>query len=138
MCALSFTTWRLFTGVPARCIVIRVRSPWPLGFPFTVVPAWFVVLRLRCPQLLHASSKICTLGVLCCVCGVLGHLATVHRFACWVCCVVGVFGHFSPLHWCASSVCCVACTVSLATSSQLKNLHTCCVVLRVRCPWPLG
>ena len=73
VCAVSWAAWLLFTGVPAR----------------------FVVLRLRCHGPLGSCSPVYSLGVLCCVCGVLGHLAPVHRCA----------------HW----VCCVACVVSLAT-----------------------
>ena len=73
VCALSWATWLLFTGVPAR----------------------FVVLCLRCPGPLGSCSPVCPLGVLCCVCGVLGHLAPVHR--------------------CARSVCCFACAVSRAS-----------------------
>ena len=59
VCALSWAAWLLFTGVPAR----------------------FAVLRLRCPGPLGSCSPVCSLGVLCCVCGVLGHLAPVHRCA---------------------------------------------------------
>ena len=64
-CAVSWATWLLFTGVPARCVVLRVRCPGPLG----------------------SCSPVCPLGVLFCVCRVLGHLAPVHRCACSVCCV---------------------------------------------------
>ena len=72
-CAVSWATWLLFTGAPAGCVVLRVRCPGPLG----------------------SCSPVRPLGVLLCVCGVLGHLAPVHR--------------------CARSVCCVACAVSWAT-----------------------
>ena len=58
-CAVSWVTWLLFTGVPAR----------------------FVVLCLRCPGPLGSCSPVCPLGVLCCVCGVLGPLAPAHRCA---------------------------------------------------------
>ena len=57
----------LFTGVPARCVALRVRCPGPLG----------------------SCSPVCPLGVLCCVCGVLGHLAPVQRCARSVCCFAG-------------------------------------------------
>ena len=66
-------TWLLFTGVSARCVVLRVSRPGSLG----------------------PRSPVCPLGVLCCVCGVLGHLAPVHR--------------------CARSVCCFTCAVSRAS-----------------------
>ena len=95
-CALSWATWLLFTGAPAQCVVLRVRCPGPLGSLSPVRPP----------------------GVLCCVCGVLGHLAPVHR--------------------CARSVCCVACAVSWATWLLLTGAPARCVVLCVRCPGPLG
>ena len=160
-CAVSWASWLLFTGVPARCVVLRVRCPGALG----------------------SCSPVCPLGVLCCVCGVLGHLAPVHRCARAVCCfasavswaswllftgvparcvvlrvrcpgplgscspvcplgvlfcVCGVLGHRAPVHRCARSVCCVACVVSWATWLLLTGVPARCVVLRVRCPGPLG
>ena len=135
--AVSWATWLLFTGVPARCGALRVRCPGPLG----------------------SRSPVCPLSLLCCVCGVLGHLAPVRGCACsvccfacavsWVtwllftgvpalsfvlfvrcpgplgscspvcplgvlCCVCGVLGHLAPVHRCARSVCCVACVASWA------------------------
>ena len=54
--AVSWSTWLLFTGVLARCVVLRVRCPGPLG----------------------SRSPVRPLGVLCCVCGVPGHWAPVH------------------------------------------------------------
>ena len=114
-CAVSWASRLLFTGVPARCVVLRVRCPGPpgscspvcplallccvcgvLGPPapvyrcvcsvccfacavswasrllFTGVPARCVVLRVRCPAPPGSCSPVCPLGVLCCVCGVLG------------------------------------------------------------------
>ena len=138
-CAVSWATWLLFTGVPARCEVSRVRCPGPPG----------------------SCSPVCPLGVLCCVCGVLGHLAPVHRCArsvCWwrvrcpgplgscspvcplgvLCCVCGVLGHLAPVHRCARSVCCFACAVSWATWLLFTGVPARCVVLRVRCPGPPG
>ena len=94
--AVSSATWLLFTGVLARCVVLRPRCPGPLGSCLPVRP----------------------LGVLLCVCSVLGHLAPVHR--------------------CARSVCCVACAVSWATWLLFTCVPARCVVLRVRCPGPLG
>ena len=114
-CAVSWASWLLFTGVPARCVLLRVRCPGPLGscspvrlsaccvacavswanwLLFTGAPARCVVLRVRCAGPLGFCSPARPLGVLCCVGGVLGHLARVHR--------------------CARSVCCVACAVSWA------------------------
>ena len=160
-CAASWATWLLFTGVPARCVVLRVRRPGPPG----------------------SCSPVCSLGVLFCVCGVLGLLAPVHRcarsvccFGCavswasWLlftgvparcvvsrvrcpgppgssspmrplgvlCCVCGVLGHLAPVHRCARSVCCVACAVSWASWLLFTDVPAWCVVLRVRCPGPPG
>ena len=160
-CAVSWATWLLFTGVPARSVALRVRCPGPLG----------------------SCSPVCPLGVLICLCGVLGHLAPVHRcaravrfFACavsratWLLftgvpawgvvllvrcpgpfgscspmcplgalfCFCGVLGHLAPVHPCACSVCCVACAVSWATWLQFTSVPARCVLLRVRCPGPLG
>ena len=95
-CAVSWATWLLFTGAPARCVALRVRCPGPLG----------------------SCSPVCPLGVLCCVCGVVGHLAPAHR--------------------CARPACCVACAVSWATWLRFTGAPARCVVLRVRCPGPLG
>ena len=133
-CAVSWATWLLFTGVPARCVVLLVRCPRPLG----------------------SCSPVCPLCALLCVCGVLGYLAPVHRcarsvrcfaravsWATWVLftgvparcvvlllrcpgplgscspvcprgrllCVWGVLGHFAPVHRCTRSVCCFACAL---------------------------
>ena len=95
-CAVSWATWLLFPSAPARCVVLRVRFPGPRG----------------------SCSPVCPLGVLCCVCGVLGHLAPVDRCARWVCCV--------------------AWAVSWATWLLFTRVLARCVVLRVRCPGPLG
>ena len=93
---MSSITWLLFIGVPALSFVLFVRCPGPPG----------------------SCSPVCPLGVLCCVCGVLGHLAPDHR--------------------CARSVCCVACAVSLAPWRPFTGAPARCVVLRVRCPGPPG
>ena len=160
-CAVSWATWFLFTSAPAGCVVLRGRCPGPLG----------------------SSSPVCSLGVLCCVGGVLGHLAPVHRcarsvccvacavlWATWLpltgvlaqcvvlrlrspgplgsrslgrplgvlCCVCGGVGQLAPVHRCARSVCCFACAVSWASWSLFTGVLARCVVLRVRCPGPLG
>ena len=95
-CAVCWATWLLFTGVPARCVALRVRCPGTLG----------------------SGSPVCPLGVLCCVCGVLGHLA--------------------PVNQCAGWVCCFACAVSWATWLLFTGVPTRCVALLERCPGPLG
>ena len=158
---VSWATWPLFTGVPARCVASLVRCPGALGscspvcqlsvlcclcgvlghvapvyrcarsvhcfacavswaswLLFTGVPARCVVLRVRCPGPLGPCSPVCPLGVLCCCCCFLGHLAPIRR--------------------CARSVCCVACAVSWASGLLVTGLPARCVVLRVRCPGPLG
>ena len=96
LCAVSWATWLLFTGVPAGCVVLRVECPGQHG----------------------SCSPVCPLGVLLCLCGVLGHLAPVHR--------------------CARSVCCVACAVSLATWLLFTSVPPRCTALCVLCPGPLG
>ena len=95
-CTASWASWLLFTGVHALCVVLRVRCPPPPG----------------------SCSPMCTLCLWCCVYGVLGLLAPVHR--------------------CARSVCDVACTVSWASWLQFTGVHALCVVLRVRRPGPPG
>ena len=158
--AVSWASWLLFTGVPARCVVLRVRCPGPLDTcspacplgallcvcgvlgnlapvhqcarvlcyvasavswatwpPFTGATAQCSALLPRCPGPLGSCSPVCTLGVLCCVCGVLGHLASVHR--------------------CARSVRCFACAGSLATWLLFTGVPALFVTLRLRCPGPL-
>ena len=95
-CTVSWASWLLFTGVHALCVVLRVRRPGPPG----------------------SCSPVCTLCVWCCVHGVLGLLAPVHR--------------------CARSVCGVACTASWTWWLLFTGVHALCVVLRVRCLAPPG
>ena len=115
--AVSWATWLLFTGAPAPSFVLLVRCPRPLG-SFTGAPARCVVFPVRCPGPPGSCLPVCLLGALCCVCGVLGHLAPVQR--------------------CARSVCSVACAVSWATWLLFNGAPARWVVLRVRCPGPLG
>ena len=138
-CAVSWASWLLFTGVPARCVVLRVRCPGPPGSCSPVYPlralfrvcgvlgplapvhrcaARCVVLRVQCPGPPGSCSPVCPLGVLFCVCRVLGLLAPVHR--------------------CAPSVCCVASAVFWASWRLFTSVSARCVVLRVRCPGPTG
>ena len=95
-CTASWASWLLFTGVHPLCVVLRVRCPGPPG----------------------SCSPVCTLCVWCCVYGVPGLLAPVHR--------------------CARTVCGVACTVSSASWLLFTGVHALCVVLRVRRFWPPG
>ena len=138
-CAVSSATWLLFGGVSAWCVVLLVRCPRPLG----------------------SCSPVCPLGLLCCLCGVLSHLARFHHCARSVCCVAcavssatwllftgvparvfgclcGVLGHLAPVHRCARPVCCLACAVSSATWLLFTSVPARCVVLPVRCPLPSG
>ena len=117
-CAVSWASWLLSTGVPARCVVLRVRCPGPPGSCSPVCPLFFVVLRVRCPGPPASCSPVCAPCVLFCVCGVLGLLAPVHR--------------------CACSVCCFACAVSWASWLLFTGVPARCVVLRVPCPGPPG
>ena len=94
VCAVSLATWLLFTGVPARCVVLCVLCPWLLG----------------------SCSPVWPLSVFRCMCGVCGHLACVHRCQRWLYCV-----------------CCAFATWLLFTGVPAR-----CVLLPVRCPWPLG
>ena len=107
-----------------------------------------------CPGPPGSCSPVCPRGLLCCVCGVLGHLALVHGAParCVVlrvrspgplgsrspvcpldvlCCVCGVLGHLAPVHRCARSVCCFACVV-------FTGVPALSFVLFVRCRGPLG
>ena len=109
VCAVSWTTWLLFTGGPARCVALRLRCPGPLG-------SW---------------SPVRPFGALLCLCGVLSHLAPVHgcaRVVCRVACAVS----------CARSVCCVVCGVSWVTWLLLTGASAWCAALSVRCPGPFG
>ena len=95
--AVSRATWLLFTGAPARCVALLGRVLGHLA-PVHRVPAWLVALRVRCPGPLGSCSPVRSLGVTCCVWGILGHLAHVHR--------------------CVNLVCCFVCAVCLAVVSR--------------------
>ena len=79
-----------FFPVPRPPYVCAVS--WAVGLLFTGVPARFAVLRLRCPGPAGSCSPVCSLGVLCCMCGVLCHWAPVHRCACCVRCACAMGG----------------------------------------------
>ena len=93
------------------CCVARSVS-WATWLLFTGLPNWFVVLLVRCPGPLGSCSPVCPLGVLCCVCGIPGHLAPVHR--------------------CARAVCGVACAVSWVTCLLFTGVPAPSVALLVR------
>ena len=52
--------------------------------------------------------------------------------------VCSVLGRLAPVHRCARAVCCVVSAVSWATWLLFTGVLARCVVLRVRCPGPLG
>ena len=153
-CAVSWDTWLLLVGVPARRVVLSVQCPGQLG----------------------SCSPVCPLGALPCRCGgVLSHLAPVHPcarsvrcVACAVsgasqllftgvlalrgvlrvrrpgslgscsppcslgvlCSVRGVLDHLAPVHRFARSVNSVACAVSSAIWLQFAVC-----TLGVLCCW---
>ena len=144
-----------------RCVACAVS--WATWLPFTALLAWCAALRWRCPVPLGFCSPVCSLCVLCCVCFVLGHLATVHPCAhsvCCValcvrcpeplgccspvcslralCCVCNALGHLAPVHQCALPLHCVVCAMPWATWLLFTSVLSRCIVLRVRCPGPLG
>ena len=113
-CALSWATWLLFTGAPARCFALRARCRGPLG----------------------ACSPVCLICLLFCLCGVLGRLAPVHRCARSVCCFVyvvswaswllltGVPGRGVP------SPCCSRCTCVCGVLALMAPVHRCAHCVR--------
>ena len=102
------------TGPVGRLGRPSASDPWGIGSFLSLSRPTCV----QCPGPLGSCSPVCPRGLLCCVCGVLGHLAPVHR--------------------CARSVCCVACAVPRATWLPFTGAPAGCAVLRVRCPRPLG
>ena len=95
-CTASWASRLLFTGVHVLCVVLRVRCPGPPG----------------------SCSPVCT-------------------FCAW-CCVYGVLGLPAPVHRCVRSACGVACTASWASRLLFTGVHALCVVLRLRRPGPPG
>ena len=83
--AVSWAAWLLFTGVHALCVVLCARCSGPLGSCSPVCLLCCAVSCVRCPGPIGSGSPVCTLRVRCCMCGVLGLLAPVHRCACSLC-----------------------------------------------------
>ena len=103
----------------ARCVCgVACTVSWASRLLFTGVHALRVVLRVRCPGPPGFCAPVCTL------CG-------------W-CCVYGVLGLPAPVHRCARPACGAVCTVSWASRLLFTGVHVLCVVLRVRCPGPPG
>ena len=93
------------TGPVGRLGRPSASDPWGIGSFLSLGRPTCV----QCPGPLGSCSPVCPRGLLCCVCGVLGHLAPVHR--------------------CARSVCCVACAVSWATWLPFTGVLGGCVPL---------
>ena len=115
-CAVSRAAWLPFSGVPAWCVVLHYAVSWATWLLFTGLLARCVVLRVWCHGPLGSCAPVCSFGVVCCVCGVLGHVAGVHR--------------------CARSACCVGCVVSWAPWLLFTGMLACvlCCVCRVMGP----
>ena len=96
------------TGPVGRLGRPSASDPWGIGSFLSLGRPTCV----QCPGPLGSCSPVCPRGLLCCVCGVLGHLAPVHR--------------------CARSVCCVACAVSWATWLLFTGVRAVC---GARVPW---
>ena len=119
-CAVSRATWLLFSAVPALSVALLVWCPWPLG----------------------SCSPVCPRRILFCLCGVLGHLAPVHRCVRSVCCFMcalywaswllftGVPGRGVP------SLCCPRCMCVCGVLAHVVPVHRCARC--VRCPCPVG
>ena len=172
-CAVSGASWLLFTTVLARCAVLRVRCPGPLGscspvclsvvccracgavcavsraslLPFAGVLVRCVMLRVRRPGPLSSRSPVCSPGVLCCVCRVRGLLAPVLRCARSLCCVARAVFPASWLLFTSVRALCLVLRLWRVMCASCALVYACClyafmschfVVLRVRCPGPLG
>ena len=110
-----------------RCFAFA--ESWATWLLFTGVPGWFVAFLVRFPVPLGSCSWVRPLGVLCCVWGVLGHLAPVHRSVCLMCCFVcaaswaiwllftGVPSRGVP------SLCCPRCLCVRAVLAQVAPVH---------------
>ena len=98
VCVVSWDTWFVFSSVAVCCGVRGVRC---------------AVFGVPCAGPPGPCSPVRTPGLWCCVGGVLGRLAPVHR--------------------CACAVCCVVCAVSWATWLLFTGVRAPCVAWCVRC-----
>ena len=127
--AASWATWLLFTSVPARCVMLGVRCPGPLGCctaacPLRLLLCWCSVLATWL-LFIGVPARCVVLGVRC-------------PRATWL-----LFTGASPrcvalLMQCPRPLCCDACAMSWATWLLFTGVPALCVVFRVRCPGPLG
>ena len=76
------------TGPVGRLGRPSASDPWGIGSFLSLGRPTCV----QCPGLLGSCSPVCPRGLLCCVCGVLGHLALVHRCSCCVRCARAMGG----------------------------------------------
>ena len=116
-CAVSWATWLLFTGAPARCVALRV----------------------QCPRRLGSCSPVCLLRLSFCLCGVLGHLAPVHRCAPSVCCFVWAVSWATWLLFPSLpgrgvlSLCCPRCMCMCGVLAHVAPVHRCARCVRCSC-----
>ena len=139
VCTVSWASRLLFNGVHALRVVLCVRCPGPPGScsPVRTLCVWCCVYGvLGLPAPVHRCARsVC--GVACTVSWASGPCSPVCTFCVW-CCVYGVLGLPAPVHRCARPACGVACTVSWASRLLFTGVHALRVVLRVRCPGPPG
>ena len=133
-CTASWASRLPFTGVHALCVVLCVRRPGPPGScsPVCTPCAWCCVCRLALLRLCGACCVVRVVSwdtwfvfsgvaVCCGVCVVSGVR----------CCVCGVLGLPAPVHRCACSVCCVVCAVWVWVRARV--CHTVAASLRTLC-----
>ena len=111
-------------------------SSYPLGWPWPDGWSWwsdmvFLSCRAACAGFVFRG------GLLVWCAAPLGSCSPVCTLCVW-CCVYGVLGPLAPVHRCARSVCGGACTVSWASWLLFTGVHALCAVLCVRCPGPPG
>ena len=113
--AVSWTNWLMFSGVPARCVLLTVRCPGPLD----------------------SCSPVCPPGVFGCACGVLDHFAPVHRCARMLCCVGCAVSLATWLLSTGVQARCVVprlrCPKQFGSFSPVWSLGLLCRALCVRC-----
>ena len=94
------------------------------GLLFTGVPALSFFLLVRCPRPLSSCSPVCPLGLLLCVCGVMGSLAPIHRCA----------RPWCPVPLLPSVHMCVPCPCPRGVCSPVCALCAVCVCRWWLCP----